>query len=152
MSIYYEALQQFIVAFLPLEINVTRDVTVTVFQVLMDFWLHYFEFMPSMLSGIISLLPLFAKRAIFYEEPTGDLAMSCISTVLWMILNMIIVHLVVTKVGMIYIDAEVLREGNTETLDNLEEGVIILDEKTMEIKFQNEWATDVKTQKDGTLQ
>ncbi len=53
---------------------------------------------------------------------------------------------------MIYIDADVLREGNTETLDNLDEGVIILDEKTLEIKFQNQWATDVKTQKDGTLQ
>ncbi len=76
--------------------------------------------MPSMISGIISLLPLFAKRAVFYEEPIEDLAVSCVSTVLWMIINMIIIHLVITKVGMIYIDAEVLREGNTETLDNLE--------------------------------
>ena len=89
--------------------------------------------MPSMISGIISLLPLYVKRAVFYEEPTVDLAMSCVSTVLWMIFNMVIVHLVITKVGMIYIDAEVLREGNTETLDNLEEGVIILDEADLKI-------------------
>ena len=31
MSFYYELLQQFILAFLPLEINVTRDITVTNF-------------------------------------------------------------------------------------------------------------------------
>ena len=86
----------------------------------MDYWLHYFYFMPGMISGIVSLLPLYAKRAVFYEEPIGDLAASCVSTVMWMVINMIIIHLVITKVGMIYIDAEVLREGNTETLDNLE--------------------------------
>ena len=107
--------------------------TVTVFQVHMDFLMHYFYFKPSLISGIASLLPLYVKRAVFYEEPTEDIAMSCVGTVIWLALTLMFNHLVISKVGMVYIDAEVLREGNTETLDNLEEGVIILDEADLEI-------------------
>jgi hypothetical protein len=48
-------------------------------------------------------------------------------------MNLLIIHIIVTKVGMIYIEAEVLREGNEQTLNNLEEGVIIVDEKDLQI-------------------
>ena len=99
----------------------------------MDFWLHYFYLKPSLLSGVVTFLPLYAKRAIFYEEPIVDLAINCFGTTVWLAMTLAFYHLVITKVGMVYIDAEVLREGNTETLDNLEEGVIILDEVDLEI-------------------
>ena len=45
---------------------------------------------------------------------------------------------------MIYIDAEVLREGNDATLNNLEEGVIILKTEDLKIQFQNKAADKVK--------
>lgn len=45
---------------------------------------------------------------------------------------------------MIFIDAEVLREGNTSTLDNLEEGVIILGETDLQIQFENKAAKTCK--------
>ena len=34
--------------------------------------------------------------------------------------------IIIRKIGLIYIDAEVLREGNEATLNNLKEGVVIL--------------------------
>jgi len=42
---------------------------------------------------------------------------------------------------MVYIEAEVLREGNDQTLDNLDEGVVILDEKDMKIRYYNKAAS-----------
>ena len=38
---------------------------------------------------------------------------------------------------MFYIEAEVLRKGNNELLDNLEEGVIIFEEESGEILYHN---------------
>ena len=35
-----------------------------------------------------------------------------------------------TKVGMIYCEAEILRTGNEELLNNLEEGVVILENES----------------------
>ena len=119
----------------------------------MDFWLHYFDFTPGLISGLISLFPLYFKRAVFHQESKLDLAFSCGFTTLWMIVTLIFVHLIITKVGMIYINAEVLREGNDQTLDNLEEGVIILYETDLEIKFQNKAArivTDKQHKEDSS--
>ena len=42
-----------------------------------------------------------------------------------------------TKVGMILIETEVLRESNKTTLNNLDEGVIILNEQSMDTQFMN---------------
>jgi uncharacterized membrane protein len=91
--------------------------------------------LPGLTVGLASLLTLYVKRAVFYEEPVADLAMTGIPTAIWLVMTLLFYHLVITKVGMIYIDAEVLREGNDQTLDNLEEGVIILDERDLQIQF-----------------
>lgn len=42
---------------------------------------------------------------------------------------------------MVYIDVEVLRESNDQTLDNLNVGVVILDKKDMKIRYYNKAAS-----------
>ncbi len=59
---------------------------------------------------------------------------------IWLIINLTILQLIITKVGMIYTEAEVLRKGNDQILNNLQEGVIILDKKDLKIMFQNKSA------------
>ena len=61
------------------------------------------------------------------------------------------VHLVITKVGFIYIEAEALRSGNEQTLDNLNEGVIILGEEDMEIRYYNKAASVSNSQSSSTV-
>ena len=56
---------------------------------------------------------------------------------LWHSLNLLIIHLMVVKVGMLYCDAEVLRGGNEQLLDGIEEGVIILEEESLDILYYN---------------
>jgi len=42
---------------------------------------------------------------------------------------------------MVYIDAEVMREGKDQTLDNLNVGVVILDKNDMKIRYYNKAAS-----------
>ena len=41
---------------------------------------------------------------------------------------------------MLYAEAEILRKGNERLLDNLEEGVVILEEGTTNVQFANKSA------------
>ena len=60
----------------------------------------------------------------------------------------IICHIVSTKIGFTYVDLEILREGNEQLLDNLEEGVMILEENTLNLFFMNEAAKTIHKEYD----
>lgn len=49
-------------------------------------------------------------------------------------------HMVLSLFGKYYVEAEILRKGNDELLDNLEEGVLIRDVSTSQVIFINESA------------
>ena len=46
-------------------------------------------------------------------------------------------HVIITKVGLTYLHADIVKEGHESILNSFEEGVIILDEHTKEIQFVN---------------
>ena len=70
-------------------------------------------------------------RAVFYAEPVGGAEIFGLLASMFIMTNsLLVVHVIITKVGMIYADAEILRTGNEELLNNLEEGVIILSGKS----------------------
>ena len=43
------------------------------------------------------------------------------------VMNQILSHIIITKVGMLYADTEVLRGGNDKLLDDLDEGIVLFD-------------------------
>ena len=59
---------------------------------------------------------------------------------LCLIMFLLICHLVITKTGFIYVESEILREGNHQLLNNLEEGVMIFEEHSLKLVFKNEAA------------
>ena len=126
LYLYFECFLEVIVGCLPTEINVTRDVTYTGFMIFINFWMFYFEPISGLIASSLALVPVFVKRAVFHLEPATDLASNFASVLLWQCTCLWLTHLCLTKIGFIYIDVEILREGNTQTLDNLEEGIIIL--------------------------
>ncbi len=82
---------------------------------------------------------------MFFKEPIGELAVSYVTSAVILTINICIIHLIITKVGFIYTEAEVLRKGNDQILNNLNEGVIILDQEDLQIKFQNRAAKACKS-------
>ena len=46
-----------------------------------------------------------------------------------------VIHIAITNCGMIAVEADILRSGNEQLLNNLEEGVIIQSEEGPEILF-----------------
>ena len=56
---------------------------------------------------------------MFYGDSISDLAIFGVFSILWHVLNLLFIHLVITKVGMLYAETEVLRAGNDQVLDSL---------------------------------
>ena len=78
----------------------------------MDFWLSYFYWWPSLGCSIFALVPLHINRYIFHGDPIGEVAMFFAGTVFWHGLNLLFIHLMISKVGILYAETEVLRGGN----------------------------------------
>ena len=57
-------------------------------------------------------------------------------------LSQLMMHVIITAAGMLFVDAEVLRLGNDALLNDLDEGVIIVDEATNEVTFLNRAAKE----------
>lgn len=84
------------------------------------------------------------NRLLFFEDEIGDLLITSFCYVMWLSFNMLICHLIVTKVGMIFVEAEVLKDSNAHSLDNLDKGLIIMDEQDFSITYVNKVIQDLK--------
>ena len=62
-------------------------------------------------------------------------------------ISCLVAHLLITKMGMIFVEIEILRQGNEELLNGLDEGVVIQHEDTQEIIFLNSAAKKLQTSK-----
>ena len=110
----------------------------------MRFILCYFDGFAGIFWANVSIGAVFLRRALLYDEDISGLAFGYVLTMVNLTLNLIYIKLISTKIGMIYIDAEVLREGNDSTLNNLEEGVVILKEEGLQVQFQNQAAIKIE--------
>ena len=76
------------------------------------FWLGYFNFWFDLTWVILSFLPLYANRVNLHADPLSVVIVNAMLMMPWHILNMFFIHWIITKVGFLFIDAEVLRRGN----------------------------------------
>ena len=135
--IYFEMLDEVINVGLPIEIESSTDVTFRMLVTTLRFIICYFNGFAGIFWANVSMSTVFFRRALLFDEEVGGLVIGYVLTVVSLTANLIFAHLILTKIGMIYIDAEVLREGNDSTLNNLEEGVVILKEEDLQVQFQN---------------
>ena len=56
---------------------------------------------------------------------------------IWHAMNLLFIHIIITKVGMLYADTEVLRSGNDQLLDDLEEGIVLFDAQEKDVIYHN---------------
>ena len=103
----------------------------------MVFWLSYFKWWPSFICSLLVLVPFAIARIVFYGDNAALLSVQLLVYMMWHAMNMLFIHIIITKVGMLYADTEVLRSGNDQLLDDLEEGIVLFDGKEKDIIYHN---------------
>ena len=93
----------------------------------------YFDWWPCLIFSLLTQVIQLAGRTVFYNEPlNGEAITNTLITMLYMAFNLLTIHLIITKWGLIYVESEIVREGNTMLLNDLAEGVIILEQESLE--------------------
>ena len=90
-----------------------------------------------MLLSVLSLVPFFVARSIFYEESHEKLIALSVVTLLWHALTLFVTNLAVVKIGMIVAENSVLRKGNDSILDSYRERITIIEEKSNRVLYSN---------------
>ena len=116
LAIYVEFLLCVATAFTTVETD--PDTTILYFSIVItiNFVLCYFNWWSGYITSALSLLPCYIARMVYYDEPTGVIVSSFIAQYIILTINLIFCHLTITKVGMIYVESEVLRKGSDQLL------------------------------------
>ena len=77
------------------------------------------------------------RLLIFGESIDSYLISTTVLALLQLVLVYLIIHCTYTQLGFRILGSEIERDGNEQVLNNLEEGVIILEERSKEILFLN---------------
>ena len=77
-------------------------------------------------------------RKYIYEAPidTG-VVVGLITAMIFTALVITLMHILFNKMGLLFVKSEILRRGNDQLLNDLQEGVIILKEDTKKVLFVN---------------
>ena len=80
-------------------------------------------------------------RQFIYEAPIDSgIVVGLITAMIFTALVITLMHILFNKMGLLFVDAEILRTGNDQLLNDLQEGVIILNEESKTILFVNQAA------------
>ena len=123
--------------FLPVNITFENEIMFACLLSYCYFAVLYFNLWSSIIFSTMFYIIMCANRVYLYQDSLNTVLSFGF---LILPLNFIIfmgIHMILTKFGFLFIDAEVLRSGNAQLLDNLEEGIIILNETSNEVMFYN---------------
>ena len=117
---------------MPNEIDTVSDITLTLAQILLNFLFYAFNWKSAGICSFFPLIALTAKRCIFYNEDVATANMVLIGIVgsLWLSTQLVILEIMLTKVGKIFVTADLSLQERHQTLDGLSDGLIIIEEKT----------------------
>ena len=86
---------------------------------------------------VLAFVPMYSNRVYLQGDLSTDALTNALCMLPWHIINIFFIHWIVTKTGFLYIDAEVLHHGNEHILDNLEEGIVILEQESKAVMYYN---------------
>ena len=93
-----------------------------------------------MIFGGAQIIVFFVSQQVYHAEGVSDNLGLLIQTMLQWIAYTALAQCVYSKIGLLVVELSIYKDGHEGLLNNLEEGLIILDEKTKELKFVNKAA------------
>ena len=88
---------------------------------------------------------------LYAEEVTVDKVIGLTIGLFFQFWCLFVIHIIITKVGMIFVDAETVRVGNDTILNSIEEGVVILGEAENKVHFANTSAQKFNVKHDSSF-
>ena len=122
---YVDILNLFAEQFIPAPLDIGHEQLLHILLTYVIFWLGYFHFWIDITLVVLSFVPLYFKRVYLHGDPLNEAIINSLMMLPWHVLNLFFIHWVITKVGFLFIESEVLRRGNEAILDDLQEGVVI---------------------------
>ena len=90
---------------------------------------------------MLQLLSQLLVRKFIYDAPIDSgVVVGLITVMIFTALVITLMHILFNKMGLLFVDTEILRTGNDQLLNDLQEGVIILNEESKKILFVNQAA------------
>ena len=101
----------------------------------------YYHFIPSLFAvwALEAYQTVFLKHYLQERDFDSILVIELVSNLIWQILSLALLQILNAWVGRIYTDAEVLRSSNETLLNNMDEGVVIMEEESGVILFNNKF-------------
>ena len=146
---YYEHVLFLCSAAMPLGLpaDAQNDVDFAALQV--NFAMFFFDVWPCLVCSLVSqvLTPVF--RAINYgEEFDMQVVKSALGMMVSVTLAYLMIHCIFTQLGFALVGAEVERGSNRLLVNNLEEGVVLLEQDTKTVLFLNHAAEKLNVSSD----
>ena len=112
MFIYYQVIYILLEELLPRDYG-DMQLKLLMANNIMNFALLYFSFWPSVICMLSTQVFQAASETFVYGKDFSDeILIECIFGLLWQLFNMAIIHAIVSFVGMLYVEASILRNGN----------------------------------------
>ena len=110
---YYEAMLVVLEQFLPKDMNAETANFILMIMQILNFLLHYFDWWPSLVTSMLTLVVQMIGRAVFHDEPIdAGRIITLLISMIWLAGTLLGMHIIITKVGMIFVNAEILSTGN----------------------------------------
>lgn len=148
---YYMQLYKLVEQLLPRDYGSVR-LKLTMQYDLLDFCMLYFNFWPSLITILVSHFTMFfIQMDLYQEEFTSAAFIGTFAGAVWQTINISCIHLVFNWVGNTFVKTELSKRGNEGILNNLSEGVVIVDQESGIVQFRNKAAKRFNISKNKLL-
>ena len=77
-------------------------------------------------------------RTMLYQDELGSkLLVACAATIVWTCYNILLVYFLISLAGFLFTNSELPRKGQEQLLNNIRDGVFIINEKESIVQFMN---------------
>ena len=136
ITVYIELILTVVASCMPIDTPVEREALLLVGTTVLNFLMSYMSWKRDILLSLLSLIPFYVVRSFSHEDDSiGLLAGLLTLSMLWLTLVLFLSHMTVVKIGTIFTENEVLRNGNEQFMQNLEERVVIFQENSTSVIF-----------------
>ena len=98
----------------------------------------------DIISASVALsIVMVGSRTLLYNDSQGvaKLATTCVSILLYNFYNSIVIYMIFSWTGFLYMNSELPRTGYEQLLNNIKDGILIVDEQKYNVQFMNRTAT-----------